>query len=236
MLEQIQSLVGDQAAQGVQLVVESAGEQKSGGVVSMLIGVATMLFSASGIFAQLQGMLNRMWNVRVRSSQAGYVSWLRQRLLSLGMLFSILFLLLASLVVSAAIAAVLSRGAEAWTLLDLGLSWLIYVMLFALIFKFLPDADIEWRDVWVGAAATALLFAVGKYAIGLYLGNSALASSYGAAGALVVLLAWVYYSSLIVFFGAELTQVYARHYGAGIRPAEHAEAIAPDLGRAPAAS
>ena len=138
------------------------------------------------------------------------------------MLFSVLFLLLVSLVISAAIALAVPGEGAWWNLLTLAVSLAVFVVLFALIFKVLPDARIAWRDVWVGATLTAVLFAVGKYFIGLYLGNSGLASSYGAAGSLVALLVWVYYSAVIVLFGAEVTQVYARHFGSGIHPAAYA--------------
>jgi len=221
MVTQVESLIGGQAAEGVQLVVKSAEQKPNAGILSAVVGIATLLFSASGIFAQLQGTLNRIWDVKPRPD-AGWWNLVRTRLLSAGLLISVLFLLLVSLVVSTAIALVFPSSGTLWDLLTQAISLGVFILLFAMVYKFLPDVEIGWRDVWTGAILTAVLFAVGKYFIGLYLGQSSVASSYGAAGSLVALLVWVYYSAVIVFFGAEVTQVYATRFGAGIKPAEHA--------------
>ena len=221
MVAQVESLIGGQAAEGIQLVVKSAEQKPEAGLLSAVVGIATLLFSASGIFAQLQSTLNHIWDVKPRPA-ASYWDWIRARILSAGLLISVLFLLLVSLVVSTTIALVLPSSGALWDLLTMAISMAIFIVLFAMVFKFLPDVEIGWRDVWIGATLTAVLFAVGKYFIGLYLGQSSVASSYGAAGSLVALLVWVYYSSVIVFFGAEVTQVYSTRFGSGIRPSEHA--------------
>jgi membrane protein len=231
MIAQMEAMIGGEGARGLQMVLQSAERKPASGTLSAIVGLLTVLFSASGIFAQLQTTMNRIWEVRPKPG-AGFWSWIRARLLSLGLLFSVLFLMLVSLVVSTGIALLFSGTGALWNLLNLAVSILVFVVLFALIFKFLPDVKIAWRDVWVGAGLTAVLFAVGKYFIGLYLGNSSVASSYGAAGSLVALLVWVYYSAVIVLFGAEVTQVYARHLGSGIQPDEHA--VHEDRRRSPA--
>lgn len=159
---------------------------------------------------------------------------MRKRLLSFGMVLSIGFLLLVSLVISTALSAIsklninlLSGFAPLWQGINLLISFGLITLLFALIYKYLPDVDIRWKDVWVGAVITSLLFILGKYLIGLYLGQSSLGSAYGAAGSLIVFLAWVFYSAQILLFGAEFTQVYTRRYGGKIRPDRHAETIDP---------
>jgi membrane protein len=224
VISQVESLVGSQASKGVAEVVKNTKQEQkrqASGTLSAIVGLATVLFSASGIFAQLQASLNDIWGVKPKS-QGGWWSWLRARLLSVGTLLSVLFLLLVSLVVSAGIAMAFGREEALWNALNFAVSFGVYTALFALIFKLLPDAKMRWRDVGIGAAITAALFAIGRYLIGLYLGHSAVASSYGAAGSLVALIVWVYYSAIIVFIGAEVTAVYARHCGSGIRPDHYA--------------
>lgn len=239
LLGQIESTIGDEGAEAIKMVVKSAEEKPASGTLSAIVGFLTVLFSASGVLAQLQSTLNRIWEVKLRPN-AGWWRWIRVRLLSMGMLFAVLFLLLVSLVVSAGVSLVFSGEGPVWSAVTLAVSTLVYLLLFAMIFKFLPDVEIAWRDVWVGAALTAVLFTTGKFAIGLYLGQSAVASSYGAAGSLVALLVWVYYSAVILFFGAEVTQVVARRFGSGIQPAAHAMRVEsqprPKDVRAPAAT
>jgi membrane protein len=173
------------------------------------------------VFGQLQTSLNVIWNVMAKPTRPGASiwAWVRKRVLSLGMLLALGFLLLVSLFFSAVAAVVLPRTGWIWmaanTFVSIGVAW----MLFALIFKFLPDVKIAWRHVWTGSLITAILFGLGKYAIAKYLGYSSVKTSYGAAGSLVVFLLWVYYSSLILFFGAELTQARAGKY---VPPEEHA--------------
>ena len=221
LIDQVHGMVGSQAAEGLDEIIESADDKPGAGAFAAALGLATVLFSASGIFAQLQSTLNHIWNVKAKPN-AEIWSWLRARLLSMGLLLSTLFLLLVSLVLSATISLLMSGDGIVWSAVNLAFSILLFTSLFAMIFKFLPDVEIAWRDVAVGAAVTAILFAIGKYLIGLYLGNSSVASSYGAAGSLVALLIWVYYSAVIMLLGAEITQVYARRYGAELRPSEHA--------------
>ncbi|HEY9878603.1 MAG TPA: YihY/virulence factor BrkB family protein [Leptolyngbyaceae cyanobacterium] len=223
---QIQGLVGPSGAEVVTSALENASQPGANqGAIASTVSIALLIFGASGVFVQLQDSLNTIWNVEPKPGQGiGY--FIQKRLLSFSMILVIGFLLLVSLVVSTALAA-LSGFLDHWLA---GLSWLInfaisislVTLLFAAIFKYLPDAKIRWKDVIVGALITALLFNLGKYLLGLYLGNSSFASTYGAAGSLVVLLAWIYYSAQILFFGAEFTQVYARRFGSRIVPDKHA--------------
>jgi membrane protein len=227
LVAQLQGLVGPQGGQAIQTIVANAGKHGSG-VLATIIGVVTILFGATGVFVQLQNALNRVWSVEAKPG-AGIWSFIRTRLISFGMVLGIGFLLLVSLILSAAVAAVntwatgLMPALEVLTqVLTFLVSFAITTVLFAMIYKFLPDVEIAWRDVWIGAVATALLFTVGKLLIGFYLAKSSVASTYGAAGSLVILLLWIYYSSQILFLGAEFTEVYASRYGSRIQPSEHA--------------
>ena len=228
LVGQMRGLVGQQGAEAIQTMVANAGKQGSGGVLGTILGIVTILFGATGVFAQLQSSLNKIWNVEAKPGQ-GIWSFLRNRILSFGMVLGIGFLLLVSLAVSAAVAALdtyvtgLFPAAEVVIGIVTAVFGLaVITVLFAMIFRYLPDVKIAWKDVWTGAAVTSVLFLIGKVLIGLYLGNSTVASTYGAAGSLVILLLWIYYSTQILFFGAEITQVYARRYGSGIVPSEHA--------------
>jgi membrane protein len=201
-------------------------------MISTAVGVIALLFGAGGVVGQLQTSLNTIWGVTPKSGQ-GVWGFIRQRFVSYAMILGIGFLLLVSLAVSALLAGLTQLlgtlfGETAFLAhaLDLSISFLFVTVLFAMIYKFLPDARIEWRDVWIGAALTSFLFTIGKMLIGFYLGSSGVASAYGAAGSLITVLLWVYYSSLIFFLGAEFTQVYATQYGSGVVPAENAEPIA----------
>jgi len=227
---QIRGLVGSQAATAIQDMVANA-DQAETGVIATVIGVATLVLGAAGVFGQLQDALNTVWGVQPKptSGISGILYMLRSRFISFTMVLGIGFLLLVSLVISAILAAlngwVFSRlpfSEAVLQLINFGISFVVITLLFAVIYKVLPDAKIRWKDVWVGAAVTALLFSVGKYLIGLYLGSSSIASSYGAAGSFVVLLVWIYYSAFIFLFGAEFTQVYARKFGAEIVPGDNA--------------
>jgi len=228
LVSQIQGVVGQQGAEAIQTMIANAGKHGSGGVLATIIGLVTILFGATGVFVQLQSAMDRVWNVEPRPGK-GLWGFIRTRLLSFGMVLGIGFLLLVSLVVTTAVTAVgawmlgLMPGAK---VLVEGLTFVVafglITLLFAMIFKVLPDVKIAWRDVWVGAVVTALLFTIGKFLIGLYLAKSSVASTYGAAGSLVVLLLWIYYSSQILFLGAEFTQVYATRYGSQIKPSKHA--------------
>jgi membrane protein len=224
----LQGMIGQDSAKAVQEVIESSSEQPKTGIVSSIVGVLALIFGAGGVVGQLQTSLNKIWDVTPKPNRGIWV-FVRQRFISYAMLLGIGFLLLVSLLVSAVVAGLttwmggLFGGAEALAHgLDLLISFLLTTALFAMLFKFLPDVLIQWRDVWVGAAITAFLFTVGKFLIGLYLGTSGVTSTYGAAGSLITVLLWVYYSSLIFFLGAEFTQVYAKDYGSGVTPAEYA--------------
>jgi membrane protein len=232
VVETLQGLVGQESARAIQAIVEKAGERPSAGGFSAGFGVVMLLFGAGGVVGQLQLSLNKIWGV---APKAGSTLWsfIRQRFISFAMVLGIGFLLLVSLLVSAllgALTTILRGGLEdiaiVGQILDLAVSLIFITLLFAMIFKYLPDAEIDWRDVWVGAALTALLFILGKWLIGLYLGSSGVTSVYGAAGSIITVLLWVYYSALIFFFGAEFTQVYAREYGSGVVPAENAQPVA----------
>ncbi len=196
------------------------------GIVTGAVGLIALIYSASGVFAQLQAALNTIWDVEP-DPNAGLWGWLRKRLLSMGVVFSILFLLLASLAVTALLNVFLGGDGIGWRVVNFGVALLVYFVLFAMIFKYLPDVQIPWRAVWFGAGVTAVLFEVGKWAIGLYLSRGDVGGDYGGAGSLVVLLVWVYYSAVIIFLGAEFTQVWAKYSGYRIKPDEHARAETP---------
>ncbi|HEX6278313.1 MAG TPA: YihY/virulence factor BrkB family protein [Polyangiaceae bacterium] len=221
------AVVGSSGADAVRAIVDSA-KTPSAGIVSSVLGMIVLLFGASGVFGELQGALNTIWEVAPKPGR-GIWGTVRDRLFSFAMVMGVAFLLLVSLVLSTALAAVgrflessLPGGEAVWQVLNFLLSFAVVSALFAVTFKVVPDVEMKWRDVWIGALVTAFLFSVGKFLIGLYLGKSSVASSYGAAGSLVLLVIWVYYSSLILFAGAEFTQVYARHYGSKIKPSENA--------------
>ena len=191
-----------------------------------------MLVGAGGVVGQLQTSLNTIWGVAPKPGQ-GIWGFVRQRFISFGMVLGIGFLLVVSLAASALLTTftqfagdLLGTTAFHAHALDVVVSFLFVTALFAMIYKFLPDARIEWREVWVGASLTSFLFTIGKVLIGVYLGTSGVTSTYGAAGSLITVLLWVYYSSLIFFLGAEFTQVYAREYGSGVTPTENAQPIA----------
>ena len=227
LIDQLRGLVGEQGGQAIQTMIANAGKHGSG-ILATIVGVVTILFGATGVFAQIQSSLDRIWNVEPRPG-SGIWGFVKTRMLSFGMVLGIGFLLLVSLVVTTAVSAV---GAWATGLLPAAkvlveggtfvVSFALITLLFAMIYKVLPDVEIGWRDVWIGAAATALLFTTGKFLFGLYLAKSSVASTYGAAGSLVIVLLWIYYSAQILFLGAEFTQVYASHYGSNIRPSAHA--------------
>ena len=225
LVGQLRSLIGQQGADMVQLALSNTQTSDTGGFWPTLISVALLIFGATGVFSQLQTALNQIWNVT--PPKQGIVQFIRTRLLSFAMVAVIGFLLLVSLMLSAGLAALdnVFSGLQLWAPLLQGLnaavSFGVITLLFGLIYKVLPDVSIAWRDVTVGAAITALLFTLGKFLIGLYLGNSSVGSAYGAAGSLAVILIWVYYSAQILFLGAEFTQVYANRYGSKIVAAHH---------------
>jgi membrane protein len=223
IVSEMRGLVGTQGAEAIQLVLENASAPAKSRV-SLGLGLLALMIGASGVFIQLQQSLNRIWNVEAAPQRSALWSFLRHRLISMAMVFGIGFLLLVSLVVSAALSAIsahyqtLLPWVMLWQALNAFASLLIITLLIAMIFKFLPDVRLKWRDVWLGAFATALLFTLGKTVIGAYLGRASIGSSYGAAGSLVVLVVWVYYAALIFFVGAEITQVYGRWRENRVRP------------------
>jgi membrane protein len=229
ILGQLEGLMGP-AAGAIETSVANS-QDPGAGTLSAIIGIATLIWSASSLFGQLQESLNTIWEV-APDPNAGIVATLKRRFLSMTMVLGVGFVLLVSLVVTAGVAAVgnffgslLPGGAFLWQIVNVGLSFAVVTLLFAAIYKVLPDVTVAWGDVWIGSAFTALLFTVGKLLIGLYLGHASVGSTFGAAGSLLVFLVWVYYSAQILFFGAEFTQVYARRYGSRIVPAEGAVAL-----------
>ena len=230
---EIRGLVGKEGAEAIQEMLNNAHKPRTGSFAA-LIGFATLLFAASGVFGELQNAMNTIWKVQPKPGR-GIRSFLKDRFFSFAMVLGTGFLLLVSLILSTAVAAmsqyivgVVPVLKPALLAADTIASATVITLLFALIFKILPDARIAWRDVWVGAVLTMVVFLIGKAMIGAYLGRSSYGSAYGAAGSLVVLVVWVYYSSQIVYFGAEFTQVYASRYGQPIEPTENAEAIRDD--------
>lgn len=224
VVDQVRAVIGPSAAGAVDLVIDNAKEKPSLSSIAGILGLFTLLFSATGVLAQLQSALNTIWEVRAKPGR-GLWNWLRKRVLTLGLLLVVLFLLLVSLAINAALSMVMSGEGWGWQLVNLVVSLVVFTLLFAAMFQMLPDVNIAWKDVWLGAATTAVLFIIGKWVIGLYLGNSGLGSAYGAAGSVIVFLIWVYYSSIILFIGAELTQAYAMESDSRFEPEEHAEWI-----------
>lgn len=219
LVGQLGGLVGSEPANVIGEAVRDAEQIGSG--LALAIGVTTLLLGASGVFGQLQDALNTVWDVEPQEGR-GVVRFIRSRLLSFASVLGAGFLLLVSLSLSAAIAAIVDTFERFDSLapflaaLDLAASFVVITLVFAMIFKFLPDVDLKWKDVWWGAGITSALFVVGKFAIGFYLGTSDVGSAYGAAGSLIIVLVWIYYSSLILFYGAELTQAWTA--GAAAEP------------------
>jgi membrane protein len=230
VFNQVGGLIGQQGGQALQSIMATPQQQQKGFVASA-IAIGALLITTTGLFLELQNALNTIWGVKEKAGQ-GILGFIKNRLLSFGMVVMIGFLLLVSMVVSTALAALNKYFAGmvpdlhiVWQIANIVVSFAVIAVLFAMIFKVLPDVKIAWRDVWVGAALTSLLFTIGKSALGIYLGKSTTASAYGAAGSLVIILLWVYYSAQILFFGAEFTQVYACRLGRRMEPVAHAEWI-----------
>jgi membrane protein len=223
---QMGGLVGEQAGQAIEALIDNA-RAPSAGIIGSVLGIAVLLFGASGVFGELQVALNQIWNVKQRTGR-GLRGVLRDRFFSFTMVMGVAFLLLVSLVVSAVLTTVTTHFANylpwpaLWLALNAIVGLAVSTLLFALIFKVVPDAKIGWRDVWVGAFVTACCFSVGKGALAWYVGRSATVSPFGAAGSLVALTVWVYYSAQILFLGAEFAQVYATHRGHRIQPTKNA--------------
>ncbi len=228
LMSQVGSVVGDDGAEAIGTMLSNAGWDRDAGVVAVVVGIVTVIVAATGAFTQLQEALNTVWEV-APAPGAGILQTLQKRFLSFSLILGIAFLLLVSLVVSTALAGLgnfledMFPGA-AWLIqiLNVVISFAVITLLFALMYKYLPDAEIALKDVFIGAALTTLLFTVGKFALGFYLGRSSATSAYGAAGSLVLILLWIYYSAQIFLFGAEFTQVYARKHGSRVVPDEDA--------------
>jgi membrane protein len=232
IVENLRGQMGEQGAQAIQTLVRNS-VNKTTGIIATVIGVATLLIGASGAFGQLQESLNTIWEVQPKPGR-GWKGMLRDRLLSFALVLLIGFLLMCTLVLSAVLSGVGKFLAEHSPFasvfmqsLNFGISFALTTALFAIVFKVLPDAYVRWRDVWAGAFLTALLFSLGRFAFGLYLARSSVTSVYGAAGSIVVVLLWIYYSAQILFLGAEFTQVYAGRHGRAIRPKPNAEPLRP---------
>jgi membrane protein len=245
LISQARSIVGSGGASAIETILQNA-QSPTGNALVIVFGLATLLFGASGAFSQLESAMNTIWDVPPQSGQ-GILHTIRERLLAFAMVLSIGFLLTASLVISTMLGALdnllagtVPNQVVVFQLIEATISFGTTVLLFALLFKVMPEVEIAWRDIWVGATVTALLFSVGKWLLSFYVSQATPGSAYGAAGSLIVLLVWIYYSSQILFLGAEFTQVYANHYGrrlafgheapgsegeAGIEDAEEARSV-----------
>jgi membrane protein len=222
LFQEVAGLVGADAARAVESLVASARRPESG-LLAMAIGTLLLVMGASTVFGELQNALDRIWRAPQEAQAKGWLKLIRTRVASFGMILAIAFLLMVSLVLSALVGAL----GTWWGLhvIDWALSFALMTLLFAAIYKVIPRVRIAWRDVWVGAAVTSALFAIGKVLIGLYIGRSSVASAFGAAGSLVVLMVWVYYSSQVFLLGAEFTRLYAEAHGS------RATAVGQDAGR-----
>lgn len=237
LTEQMGGFMGAEGAQEIGTIMQEA-ERPGGKGLKAVLGIAAIIFGATGSFLQLQSALNRAWEVEPDPKQGGIKNMIFKRILSLGMILGVAFLLLVSLALSAALTAVggmigrlIPGGSEVIAhIVNFVLSFVVITGLFAAIYKVLPDARISWKDVRVGAVVTALLFTIGKFLLGLYLGRSNPGEAFGAAGSLALLLVWIYYSSMIVLFGAEFTQAWAIRQGAGIVPKEGARRLNDEIG------
>jgi membrane protein len=219
--------MGEEVGGILTTIIANAHEKPSLADVSGIIGLGVLLFSAASVFVQLQRALNRIWDVEARP-HAGIWNTVRKRLVSFGIVLILGIMLGTSLAVGSVLSVGLSvfgAGAEFFRILNEAVIFVVLAAFLVLIFKYLPDVMVSWRDVWLGAVVTAVLLTLGKFLIGLYLGHSSIGSTYGAAGSVVLLLVWAYYSGIILLFGAEFTQVWARHSGRRIMPDEHARRI-----------
>ena len=225
---QINGLVGNSTALEIQNIIKNI-QQTHHTTAGSIVGVVILVLAATGVFTEIQDSINYIWSVKAKPRK-GWIKMIFNRLLSFSLIISFGFILLVSLLINAVIDLLSDRlklyfagiTVSLLYIVNIFLLFLIIATLFAIIFKVLPDARLKWKDTFIGAIFTALLFIVGKFLIGFYLGNSSVSTTYGPAASIIILLLWVYYSSIILFFGAEFTQVYARHYGGGIIPNETA--------------
>ncbi|MDT8305189.1 MAG: YihY/virulence factor BrkB family protein [Anaerolineae bacterium] len=225
LLTQFSGLIGAEGADVLATVIENASRPGEG-FIAGIVGIVTLTFGAAGFFSQLQDAMNTIWEV-APAPDTGIVTKIKERLFSFSLVAALALLLLVSLVISAGLSALnefitglLPEAQLLMQIVNFAVSLAIVILLFAAIYKVIPDVHIAWRDVWVGAIVTGILFTLGKQAIGFYLGQSSTASTYGAAGSLVVFLLWIYYSAAIFFLGAEFTQVYANRFGTRLVPEE----------------
>lgn len=229
-ISQVEGLIGKSGGEAIRGIVENANKPSTG-ALQAIVGFVILLSSASAVFAQLQASLNRIWNV-IQKPGLGIMHMIKTRLFSMAVVASLGFLLMVTLGVSTALAALgsyfqtLAPGMEfVLHLVNFIVAVVVTTVLFGAIFKYLPDVVISWREVWIGALVTAVLFNLGQLGLGVYLGNSSTASDYGAAGSFMVLILWLYYSTVILFYGAEWAQVRARLTGSELKPAEHANRL-----------
>ena len=232
LLEEVGGLIGKQGSEAIQSALTATNPHTTG-LTASILAIGTLILTATGLFIELQSDLNSIWGVEEKPGQ-GIWGFIKTRLLSFAMVVVIGFLLLVSLIVSAALAAIgkyftaLVPGLNfVWTVVNWIVSFGVITVLFAMIFKVLPDVKIAWRDVWIGAGLTSLLFTAGKTLLGLYLGRNSTVTAYGAAGSLVLILLWVYYSAQILFFGAEFTRAFANRFGVRLVPKPHAQWVNP---------
>ncbi|MCX2741968.1 YihY/virulence factor BrkB family protein [Pontibacter anaerobius] len=226
--DQVSQAISPDAASQVQTMVQNASTQESTGW-AMWVGIGTLIFASTTFFVTLQQSLNSVWDIKVKPTSS-IMRMAKERLFSFGLILSIALLMLISFIISAAVSVLsdylseLLPGIGVWVikLLDFAISIGLITLLFALIYKYLPDAHIRWKDTLIGALITAILFTIGKFLISWYIGTSDPGSAYGAAGSIILILVWIYYSSMIVFYGAEVTQQYARKFGQKISPKAHA--------------
>lgn len=229
----LKGLVGASGADVIQAAVQGASKQRTG-ILMTIVGTAVLLFGASGVFGELHAALNNIWSVKLR--RVGIIGTVRERFLSLTMVLGVGFLLLVSLVLTTALAIVgkwlaswLPGGEVLWQAVNFAISLGVIAVLFALLFKFVPDVKQRWREVLIAGAVTSVLFSLGKLGLGLYLGKSNVGSAYGAAGSLIVLLVWIYYSAQIVYFGAELSRALAAAAHVDVAPARIAKSVSATL-------
>lgn len=238
IVAQVQGLIGTQSGKAIEAMLQSA-HKPAPGLIASIIGVITLLLGAAGVFTEIEDALNTIWDTE-SATKPGIWNLVKSRFMSFGMVLIIGFLLLVSLLLSVALAAMskyfgafLTIPPAVLHIFDLLISFVVITILFATIFKVLPRIIIAWNDVWVGAAITSLLFAVGKFVIGFYIGKSISASVYGAAGSLIILVAWIYYSGIILYFGAEFTRVYSKEFGSHAGEEATRQAEQKDEPRAP---
>lgn len=223
LIEEARQMIGDRGADTVKSLLANA-QKPSSGVFATVVAFVTLLFGASGVFTELQDALNTIWDAKA-TQYSGIMGMLKQRLFSFGMVLSVGFVLLASLLISAGLALIgkyfgglFPLPAPVFEIINFLVSFIVITVLFALMFKYVPAVHISWRNIWTGAIGTALLFTIGKLLLGLYLGKASVGSAYGAAGSLVAMIVWVYYSAQIFFFGAEFTRVYSDAHGVPSSP------------------